>query len=316
MGKTTKSRHAISKLIGIVCSISFLVIVFLNLDIDQARNVLASARLELYVAAFGFYLLAVLIAALRLYFILDYVNTTKPPIAILLQGIAIAYTLNCVLPAKGGDAVKAVFFKKRIGFVGSIAAVVLERLTDVVTLGLLGLVAYFFGGVELGLLVGSGILGLAAVAFGGVLFFPQDWAPVRFKFILDEFHVIVRSWIKKPILLLVSSLGSLGIWGLGAMSVYSLSCAVFPESSFYHIMTVFPVATLAGMLPISFSGVGVRDATFAYLLSSHMPFEQAAIVGLSFTFIAYWLPGLLCSPIALYSLRNLKLQRKGQSDAK
>jgi hypothetical protein len=66
------------------------------------------------------------------------------------------------------------------------------------------------------------------------------------------------------------------------------------------------------MIPVSVSGIGPRDATFVLLLSTHLPIEEATLVGIGYTFFAYWLQSLVAFPVVLCDISTY-FREKGSS---
>ena len=91
-------------------------------------------------------------------------------------------------------------------------------------------------------------------------------------------------------------------WSLGGFTVYALAQAFGTGLGIGFAYAVFPLAILAGLVPVTVSGIGTRDAAFVALLSSQMSAEQATLVGLGYTLFAYWFLSLVSFPVVAWQV--------------
>ena len=90
--------------------------------------------------------------------------------------------------------------------------------------------------------------------------------------------------------------------------VYRWLYRLCPRASFWDELrlgfayAVFPLAILAGLVPVTVSGIGTRDAAFVALLGSQMSSEQATLVGLGYTLFAYWFLSLVSFPVVAWQV--------------
>ncbi|MEE8141723.1 MAG: lysylphosphatidylglycerol synthase domain-containing protein, partial [Planctomycetota bacterium] len=75
----------------------------------------------------------------------------------------------------------------------------------------------------------------------------------------------------------------------------------------------YPLAVLAGLLPLTVSGIGTRDSAMALLFGQHIPLEEAVLLGLGYTFFVYWMLSLICLPAVFWEVRAYL--RRSQGDA-
>lgn len=182
---------------------------------------------------------------------------------------------NLYLPSiVGGDVLRALLAGRVIGRTESaIFAGLADRGIDVLALGLLVGAGGLLTGREIGgwsppLLVGLALAGLvvAALVIRSVLRRPLRAWPARFRGRIARSLVAMRRLARRPgtalAVLALSLLIQSGFVLLNAWIGYALGVDVGLGVWFL----IWPLAKIAGMLPISLNGLGVRDATLAALL--------------------------------------------------
>ncbi len=204
--------------------------------------------------------------------------------------ILAASVLNMVLPSKMGDIAKAYFMRDRGQLDGSLALslVVFEKACDMLSLLLwctVGLLLFprrelLFGvmtiAISLGLLFGLlmlGSIGFARAGFGlGRRVLPgklagkidrmaESWAQMH-----DYF------WRDRRRLLTVAAT-SIFIWFLHLLQIWFFIVALRASVPLLTSLALSPLAILAGLLPLTFAGVGTRDAA---LIAFYNPYFSAA----------------------------------------
>ena len=197
---------------------------------------------------------------------------------------ALGLFANLCLPGiVGGDVVRAAALTRRVGRFEAVAlAGVGDRLLDILALGLALAAGVVAAGVRQGA-AARGFLALLAVFLTAGLVLaitalrrPLDRWPARWRRPIGRARVAARNLARRP--------GAVGI---------SLACALAIQSSFVLLnralgadlgvklplaawFVAWPLAKLAGLLPISLGGLGVRDAAFGTLLAG---FGAAAATG-------------------------------------
>ena len=75
---------------------------------------------------------------------------------------------------------------------------------------------------------------------------------------------------------------------------------------------IFPLCVLAGLVPVTLSGIGTRDAAFVQLMTMYgIAREGATMVALGYTVFAYWILSLISLPVIGWQL--LSWYRRAQS---
>jgi hypothetical protein len=223
-----------------------------------------------------------------------------------------ASVLNMILPSKMGDIAKAYFIRDRGYLSGSLSLslVVFEKACDLLSLLLwcaFGLLLYpskdalfwlMALGIVGGLVVGTAILASSRIA---------DWAfrigqrlapggsrgKVGQK--LDRLHA---SWHEMQTYfwrdrhqLGVITLTSIGIWLLHLLQIWFFIFALNASVPFIANLALSPLSILAGLLPLTFAGVGTRDAALIVFYQPYFNAQTGAALGLLCT-SRYLLPAI------------------------
>lgn len=194
-------------------------------------------------------------------------------------------TMNLFLPSKIGDLSKAFFLKKQkdLPLSYGLNLVVLEKALDLISLGFvtsLGLLAaHNFGREAVAAWIFTGGLTFVIVVGG--------WLVSK----KSSFVAVKELWDRKSLLAQIFAL-SLVVWFFQVFQFYLMFKAFRSELSLSLIYQWVPYAILAGVLPVSFSGIGVRDSALLYLLKAYEKPEIIAGVGL-FMSVRYLLPGIV-----------------------
>lgn len=207
-------------------------------------------------------------------------------------------TLNLFVPGRGGDLFRAVALSDgRQQVLPAVGAVAVERLLDLGTLGLLGLVigAATANWTTAGL--SAALLLALAVALGGLAIgvrlplLEGRLAPVR---------QVVGTLALHPRSLAGATLLSLVAW-CGNMVLLLVCLRAFDvDLPALEILAVAPLAILTAIVPVSISGLGTRDLVLVTLLGG--PGERVAAGALLY--------GVVQS-IALPLLGSVVLGREG-----
>lgn len=241
--------------------------------------------------------------------------------------ILVASVLNMVLPSKMGDIAKAYFMKERGHLSGtlSLSLVVFEKACDMLSLLLwcvFGLMLYpskdwlfwvMTGSVVFGFVVG--MLLLSSRSFAKLFFaMGKAIAPKKLRSKLEKLNV---SWLemhdyfwRDKVQLLKISGTSVFIWFLHLLQIWFFILALKAWTPFLANLALSPLAILAGLLPLTFAGVGTRDAALIAFYQPYFNAPTAAALGLLCT-SRYLLPAIGGLPFLgqyLGTVRRLRQQ--------
>ena len=239
--------------------------------------------------------------------------------------ILAASVLNMVLPSKMGDIAKAYFMKQRGHLDGSLSLslVVFEKACDMLSLLLwcaFGLMLYpsknwlfwtMTVSVAVGLIVG--VLLLSSRKFAKVFFLVgKAIAPKKIKLKIQKLQIsweemLAYFWHDKNQLLKIT-FTSIFIWFLHLLQIWFFILALKAWTPLLANLALAPLAILAGLLPLTFAGVGTRDAALIAFYQPYFNAPTAAALGLLCT-SRYLLPAIGGMPFLgqyLSTVRNLR----------
>jgi len=173
-----------------------------------------------------------------------------------------AAAMNLAVPGKAGELAKAGCLKS-LGMPLAHATfyVVAEKAADLLALGLIASAAWFFPDAVLEALVPVAAVAWLAIACRHLWIGPQENAPFdsdrhRERLPLGEENPLWRNW---PGLLAASVL--LWLLHLGQILCFAWACRIGVDWA--EVCRVVPLALVAGLLPVSWWGLGTREASGA-----------------------------------------------------
>lgn len=188
--------------------------------------------------------------------------------------------LGAITPGKVGDISRVYFLGKDNPSIGrSIFSVVSDRLTDVVSLLILGLICSLFYLKELSqlnyllsvLLSGLGLCIWAV--FAKREFFYRLFKKLMYKFISKEKLSLEENpnfglleGVKVQNYLMISFYAFLG-WMVYFFGWWFLIKALYIKISFLQMIVAVTIATVISLMPITINGLGTRDATMIFIFS-------------------------------------------------
>lgn len=222
--------------------------------------------------------------------------------------ILVASVLNMVLPSKMGDIAKAYFLRERGHLSGSLSLslVIFEKACDLLSLLLwcaFGLMLYpqrdwLFGGMTVSVIGGLGLLALllGSRSFARCFFERgQAIAPAK---IARKIAPLQAAWLEMHQYfwgdrrqLATITLISIFIWFLHLLQIWFFILALNAWTPFLTNLALSPLAILAGLLPLTFAGVGTRDAALILFYQPFFNAQTAAALGVLCT-SRYLLPAI------------------------
>jgi uncharacterized protein (TIRG00374 family) len=307
------------RLISICVSLLILGLIYWRIDFQGLIEVFRTSNLPWMVISLGMVVPITMLTAWRLQQLmpasplpssLPNEPTPHSPLSFLEANklILAASSLNMVLPSKMGDIAKAYFMQDRGHLTGSMALslVVFEKTCDMLSLLLwcvFGLLLYpqrdwLFTVMTLSVLGGL-LLGLAILSFPKFArsFFQvvQTIAPKKMKAKLGKMSYAWQEmhdyfWQDKRNLLKIS-LTSIFIWFLHLLQIWFFILALNAYAPFLTNLALSPLAILAGLLPLTFAGVGTRDAALILFYQPYFDAATGAALGVLCT-SRYFLPAI------------------------
>jgi hypothetical protein len=314
------------RLISILVSLVILAVIYSKIDFPGLIQVFKNCNGWWMVISLGMVVPLTLFTAWRLQQLMP--TGSQLGFGEATRLILAASVLNMVLPSKMGDIAKAYFMKQRGHLDGtlSLSLVVFEKSCDLLSLLLwcvFGLLLYpqkdalfwiMTVSVILGLVIGVFLLSSRKFAH---LFFlvSKKFAPKKLRSKLEKLQTSWGEmheyfWRDKGQLLKITTT-SIFIWFLHLLQIWFFILALKAWTPFLANLALSPLAILAGLLPLTFAGVGTRDAALILFYQPYFAAPTAAALGLLCT-SRYLLPAIGGLPFLgqyLSTVRDLRQQR-------
>ncbi len=314
------------RLISIIISLLILAVIYSKIDLPGLIQVLKNCNSWWMVISLGMVIPLTTFTAWRLQQLMP--TGSQLGFGEANRLILVASVLNMVLPSKMGDIAKAYFMKQRGHLDGtlSLSLVVFEKSCDLLSLLLwcvFGLLFYPHKDVLFWLMTAIVSFGLA---LGVVLLSSRKFAHLFFlvskkvtsKKLRSKLEKMQMSWgemheyfwrDKGQLLKII--LTSIFIWFLHLLQIWFFILALKAWTPFLANLALSPLAILAGLLPLTFAGVGTRDAALILFYQPYFDSPTAAALGLLCT-SRYLLPAIGGLPFLgqyLGTVRDMRQQR-------
>jgi uncharacterized membrane protein YbhN (UPF0104 family) len=300
----SKSNGKILFFLAKFCFTGAIITVFFHwFDSQRISQILLSSKVQWIQTAVILTLCSPLLASLRLRVFLN-LSQIRISFANCLLVTFVGLALNLFMPARGGDIAKF-FFLRNIDKCNSKStlsgAAILERISDLFALSLLGLLGSIFTSHK-SITIISVLVILASILLAITLSKSKFLPLVGYR--LSSLAETIQFAYKQKIKLIFGLGTSLGFWILVSSIMACLLKAIDQSISYMHCVTVSPPSILVGALPVSLWGVGTRDGALAYLLKDLTSIESALAAGFLYIALVYWLLGLIGVPALLYSRKS------------
>ena len=308
-------------IISFALALGIIIFLFTRFDIDPAQTwqTMLTANPLFLLAGFGIYYSAFWIRAARWRILLQNAGLSKQSVQIpskngLVEIIYLSWFVNCIVPAKLGDAYRSYLLKRNSGisFSSTIGTILAERVIDLLVL--FGLLAASFTLVqsqlsasrdfplELVMLLGAGMVGVLVIGLLGLRFFSRQLlrlVPARFKGKFGLFQQgILRSFKRRSLPLLLGY--TILIWLFEAGRLFFVTRAFDAHAvTLSAIIFIALLSSLLTTLPLTPGGAGVVEGAVTLALGLFLNNPPLALsIALLDRLINYW--SLVVGGFALY----------------
>ncbi|MGB9715739.1 MAG: lysylphosphatidylglycerol synthase transmembrane domain-containing protein [Thermodesulfovibrionales bacterium] len=255
-----KTNRLLLLLLKLTVSSILLYIVLSKTGPDLVYSTLKTMNPSAFISAIILYLFAQFVSTLRWKLLIPEKINIKRLFSIYLIGSF----FNNLLPGLiGGDAVKGFYLYKKIGR-GSLtfASIFMDRYIGFFTLLMICLFAYPFGYpyIKDSPLIWTFPIILLIFTIASLLFFGLRLGSGLT--VLSEFYNYFHSYKDKKGLIIKAILLSLIIQISGILSVYILASGLGKHIPFLACLIFLPLIIMFTAVPISISGIGVREGAF------------------------------------------------------
>lgn len=311
------------RLISLLVSLAILAVIYAQVDPAEIAGAFASANAVWLAVSLGMVVPLTLLTAHRLVRI---VPRERPlgfgeSLSLTLAGS----TMNLVLPSKMGDVAKGWFLTSRGHLRGgqALALVVFEKGFDMLSLLLWCALGLSFvsarsplfwplaAAVTLGTAAGVLVLlsrSVSARVFALVRRFAGERLGARIDSTAAGWGAVQESLLESPARLAGVAALSIFIWFLHLLQIWLFAVALGGTVPFLASLGIAPLAILAGLLPLTFAGVGTRDAALIVLYQPWLAPAAAAALGVLCT-MRYLIPGIAGLPVLGRYLGELRRDR-------
>ena len=318
MTTSAAQRHIRRRIgwLGFLLSLLFGYLAFLNVDLRELRDALASQELVFLAPAAVALGVGVLLRAWRWQLLFE--RATRPPFRYVLNALLVGYLFNTILPARAGELVRIQVLGRRaaISRAEVLGTVVLERAYDLLVLiGLLAVAAPFLPPVDwltavlvFGAVLGASLaLGALVVRRHGVQAARVLLRPLALLPAIDSERVehIARNAVLGLAALRVTRLAVVAIavtaasWLALACSAWFLLLGTEIDASFGMALLVLVATNLIMVLPSSPAALGAFEAAVVLALAAYGVDREHA---LSFALVLHALNALPFIPLGYLAL--------------
>lgn len=215
------------------------------------------------------------ILAIFIYFVSLYISTMRWRLLLpeefkkkrLFSFYLIGSFFNTFLPGSiGGDAVKTYYLYKEINSGSlSLSSVFMDRYIGFVSLMIMGLISYLIGFNYLKGSIIEWLLPMIILAFltGSVVLFGLRFGKkIR---VLSQFYDYFDNYRNQKILIAKTLFLSFVVQTMSTMSMYVVTLGLGQHIPLIYFFIFFPIIVTISTLPISISGIGIREGSFVLL---------------------------------------------------
>ncbi len=274
MGERWMKKDRLLNLLKVCFSLTLLAILLKQVGWQQTLETLRKARFSYFAAAFVLYLAGIVVRAYRWRILLNALKMDLP-LSKLTALYFIGTFFNNILPTGiGGDVVRVYELSKQSGRpIDSVGTVLLDRGTGLLVLFLIALLALPFSYDLIAPNVAAVIVLLSLGSWAGLgLVLRRDWLKrwglLRIMAKVKRLRELYES---------VYACGPRAIGGALAVSLvfnvlliavnYLIALSLGLEISLSYFLLFIPLISFLLVLPISLSGLGVREGGYVYLFA-------------------------------------------------
>jgi glycosyltransferase 2 family protein len=297
------------RFVSIVISVAILLYIYTQIDFVNLLEVLRNCDRLMLTVSLGMVIPITLVTSWRLQQLVPHRSLEFLEANRLILGASV---LNMVLPSKMGDLAKSYFMAERSKISGSLALSIsiFEKTCDLLSLLLwcvFGLLLYpakdhlfwsMTAGVGIGL--GIGLLMLGSQSFADCfLAIAIKFSPQKLKSKFEKMQAAWEEmhdyfWSDRRQLLIITAT-SVFIWFLHLLQIWLFILALKAIAPFLISLALSPLSILAGLLPLTFAGIGTRDAALIYFYQDYLSEATGAALGILCT-SRYFIPALIGLP--------------------
>lgn len=301
-------NKTIAVFIKVIVSSGLIYLVLSKAGIEKIIGTIAGINILYFIFAALVYIFSIYLSSVRWQLLLPKGFKIGRVFSLYLIG---AFFNNILPGIIGGDAIKAYYlYKDNMNNSSAVASVFMDRYIGFAALMFIGLAAFPFG---LGYFKGSYIGWLLPVIvflfiIVSLLIFGLRLGR-RFSFMTGFYDYFIGFRSNKKVILKTFLL-SIFVQTTGIFSIYALSLGLKIEVPLLPLLIFVPIISTISTIPISISGIGVREASFVMLLG-FLGITPAQATAISFSWFLSIVTGSL--PGFIEYLRHTKSQKSAKT---
>jgi len=207
------------------------------------------------------------------------------------KATTIAYTYNLFLPAKTGDFFRHKYLDLEITFKKFFKINIVEKLISLFVLLTLVFMSFVITDIDISNVINLSKLNISLIFILVILF---NLYFVK-KFISKD------KYLKKKILNFF--LFDILIWSLQFLQMFLIVSILNIDIGFFEVVLIFGISIIAGLIPISIGGFGVRDYVIFFLFTN-LNIEANIFIVLILFNIRYLLPVIIGFLFSILNFQN------------
>jgi glycosyltransferase 2 family protein len=254
----------------------------------------------------GLLVLAFLVAVAKWRLVLNTMGFALP-FRMCIDAVLATWPVSAATPSRAGDFLRAWHIKAHVPLASGIGSTLAERLIDIHGLTLIAAAGSAAAGLWHWFIIAAGMLVIEILSVALALRHQRALLRLPVLRRMDDklaqlFSALDSVWAHPRRLLAISALSLLS-WSLSLGIIYSLLLLANAALGIGAVASLWPLAVLVGLLPVTLAGMGTRDAAFVYLVGStgSTAAEPSRILLATFGYslLATWLLALIGLPFML-----------------
>lgn len=290
--------------------ITALIIIFFILNKfgqEQIIETFKTGNIKLTVISLILFPLTLLFLAKRWHTILREYNINisyKETLSYYLGSVPISK----ISPSNSGDLVRALYLKDQMSLSANIGIVILENLLDILSLLFLVIIgSLFLQKILLALIALLAILIiLCLIIFSSKIKITNKKWNVRIQNLIS----VKEKIFSNTRLFILLSIFSIIPWVIIIICIKLFFLSYGINIPFLIIFSIQPIAIFLGLIPVTFSGIGVRETAMLFLYAPYAKESVILATGLTYSAAAAIYLPLICLPFLIKTLKKISYAKR------
>ncbi|MFH1439366.1 MAG: lysylphosphatidylglycerol synthase transmembrane domain-containing protein [Candidatus Woesearchaeota archaeon] len=267
---------SIVKTIGLI----IFIIIFLNIDYKKFISILSTININYLLTGFALIILLIIIKSYRWLLIIKSLKLKNISFFKCFYLYNIGIYFGNLTPGKLGELLKAMYINnKENSIIKSFISTIIDRLYDLFTLIIIGYISLFFiskffkeyvNFLTIIIIMSIIIVVILTFLWKKILRFIYRFIiPKKIKNKSKDIYMELICSIKsiKPIDYINQFALTFISWIIYFTLIYFIALSINVDISYYYLAASISITSLITLIPISFNGLGTRDATLLILFS-------------------------------------------------